>query len=383
MSKLLFALLFALGSTLKCCAQSEAIFVPSFIRTPLDSVQKGQLLKSLNGLLEQLPGPDKDNRFVDPPFLPETADLLDEMRGMDKKGTDRFHCYLINVGGIDSADYYVQLAYLRTADSTPILRASFKLIAHRVGEGFLFSSPLLRNAATWHVRKTGYFYFYYTDYPFSESQIAAYIEKAGEFDLKLGVQAYLTKFYCCATLPEALEALGVDYKLDYSGIGSENLTASGPGVSLHVIGGTDVMVFDLHDLWHDRLHAAIPVATINRPIDEGCAYLYGGSWGLSWEEIFRQFKTLMGGEKDWLTAFTENKNFAQPNKNHLYVDYVINALLAKKIEKEKGFRSVLEWLACGKYQKDNDNYFQALDRIIGINRANFNANVEQLVVAEK
>jgi len=177
--------------------------------------------------------------------------------------------------------------------------------------------------------------------------------------------------------------LGVGYKLDYSGVGSESLTAFGPGVALHVIGGTAPTIFDLHDLWHDRLHAAIPVATINRPIDEGCAYLYGGSWGLSWEEIFRQFKTFMGDNKEWLTAFTENKNFAQPNQNHLYVDYVINALLAKKIEKEKGFHAVVEWLTCGKYQKDNDNYFQSLYRIIGINRSNFNDRVEELVTAEK
>lgn len=340
----------------------------------------------MNGLIEQLPGPDRDNRFVDSAFVPETADLLDEMRGMDSSGLDRprwFRCYLTNVSGIDSADYFVQLAYLRIADSTPILRASFKLIAHRVGERFLFSSPLQRNTANWHVRKTGYFYFYYIDYPFNESQIAEYIEKAGEFDRKLGIPPYLTKFYCCTTLQEALEVLGVGYKLDYSGVGSESLTAFGPGVALHVIGGTAPTIFDLHDLWHDRLHAAIPVATINRPIDEGCAYLYGGSWGLSWEEIFRQFKTFMGDNKEWLTAFTENKNFAQPNQNHLYVDYVINALLAKKIEKEKGFHAVVEWLTCGKYQKDNDNYFQSLYRIIGINRSNFNDRVEELVTAEK
>jgi hypothetical protein len=380
-SLFLSTLLFSLSGW----SQTQPVIVPVYLRIPLDSVRKDQLVRSLNGLLGQLPGPDKDNHFVDTAYIPETADLLDEMRGMDISGPgrpDRFRCYLTNVCSIDSADYFVQLAYLKTADSTPILRASFKFIAHRVGEGFLFSSPLQRNTATWHVRKTGYFYFYYADYSFNESQIAGYIEKAGEFDRKLGVPPYLSKFYCCGTLPEALEVLGVDYKLDYSGVSNETLTAAGPGVSLQVIGGTGPTVFDLHDLWHDRLHAAIPVATINKPIDEGCAYLYGGSWGLSWEQIFRQFKTFMGNNRDWLTAFTENKNFAQPNQNHLYVDYVINALLAKKIEKEKGFRAVLEWLTCGKVQRDNDNYFQALDRIIGVNRSNFNGAIEQLVAAE-
>ena len=63
--------------------------------------------------------------------------------------------------------------------------------------------------------------------------------------------------------------------------------------------------------------------------------------------------------------------------------YVINALLAGKIEKEKGFPAMIDWLRCGKYQRDNDNYFAALDRIIGINRSNFNVTVEQLVEAER
>ena len=113
-----------------------------------------------------------------------------------------------------------------------------------------------------------------------------------------------------------------------------------------------------------------------------CAYLYGGSWGLTWEEVFRQFKTYMGDNRDWLTAFTENKNFAQPNQNHLYVSYVITALLAKKIEEEKGFPVLIQFLTCGRYQADNENYFQALDKIIGVNRSNFNVTIEKLVEAQ-
>jgi hypothetical protein len=255
-------------------------------------------------------------------------------------------------------------------------------LAHQAGDRFAFSSPLRRNTAGWKVRKDGDFTFYYTDYPFNESLLADYVRKAKEFDRKLKAQAYQTKFYCCTTFPEALEALGVDYKLDYNGISTENLSAFEQRVSLHVLGGNGPAQFDHHDLWHDRLHAVVPVSTINRPIDEACAYLYGGSWGLSWEEVFRQFRSYVGDNRDWLTAFSENRNFAQPNQSHLYVSYVITALLIKKIEKEKGFPAVLQFLTCGKYQKDNENYFAALDQIIGVNRVNFNSTVEQLFEAQ-
>jgi hypothetical protein len=387
-SLLLCALSFSLSSWCQSgssIASSGPLIVPVYARIPLDSSHKQQMIQSLNGLLSQLSGANKDNAFVQPEYLPETSDLLDEIRGMGnplpgKKQPCR--CYLTNVNQLDSVDYLIQFAYLGLEDTMPLLRASFRLLAHQTGDRFAFSSPLRRNVIGWKVRTVGDFTFYYTDYPFNESLLADYVAKAKEFDRKLHAPAYPTIFYCCRTFQEALEALGVDYKLDYNGISTDNLSAFERNTSLHVLGGNAPAQFDHHDLWHDRLHAVIPVSTINRPIDEACAYLYGGSWGLSWEEVFRQFKTYMGSNHDWLTAFAANANFAQPNQNHLFVSYVITALLVKKIEMEKGFPAVLQFLTCGKYQRDNANYFQALDTIIGINRSNFNATVEQLVESQ-
>ena len=57
------------------------------------------------------------------------------------------------------------------------------------------------------------------------------------------------------------------------------------------------------------------------------------------------------------------------------------ALLAKKIEQEKGFPAVLELLSCGKKQKDNENYFAALEHLTGISKATFNSNVWDLIKA--
>ncbi|HXB33016.1 MAG TPA: hypothetical protein VNV35_06330 [Puia sp.] len=377
----LWTLLFSLSGW----CQSEPLIVPIYSRIPLDSLHKQQMIRSLNGLLSQLSGANKDNSFVQAEYLPETSDLLDEIRGMSDPLPGRkesCRCYLTNVNPLDSTDYLVQFAYLSLQDTTPLLRASFKLVAHQAGDRYAFSSPLRRNTTGWKVRKIGDFTFYYTDYPFNESLLGDYVRKAQEFDRKLHAPSYQTVFYCCRSFQEGLEALGCDYKMDYNGISTGNLSAFEQQISLHVLGGNGPAQFDHHDLWHDRLHAVVPVSTINRPIDEACAYLYGGSWGLSWEVVFRQFKTYMGDNRDWLTAFAQNRNFAQPNQNHLYVSYVITALLVKKIEKEKGFPAVLQFLTCGKYQPDNENYFQALDKIGGINRSNFNSIVQELVDSE-
>ncbi|HEV3326695.1 MAG TPA: hypothetical protein VG052_13850 [Puia sp.] len=373
--------------SLTCYSQTQPLIVPKNVRLPTDSVRRVQLITSLNGFLAQASGPNKDNMFVQAAFLPETSALLDEMKGLSDPGADKsnvYRCYLTNVDWLDSSDYIVQVSYLGINDSTPVLKASFKLIAYLRGDRYVFRSPLRRNTATWHKKNTGKFVFYYT-YPINEIWLNNYRKLAEEFDKKLGAKEYVTELYCCNTVQEGLEMLGVDYKLGYNGYSSLGLSSFEDDISLNILGtsNTDRTIFDLHDLWHDRLHHVIPVSTINKPIDEGCAYLYGGSWGLSWEEIFKQFKAYMGGNKDWLTAFTENKNFASSQQYHLYVSYVINALLAQKMEKEKGFPAVMEFLSCGKYEAGNDNYFRALDKIAGINRSNFNASVEKLVEDEQ
>ena len=48
--------------------------------------------------------------------------------------------------------------------------------------------------------------------------------------------------------------------------------------------------FDPHDLWHTRLSMVISRRAVDHSVDEGCAYLYGGSWGYTWDEILKAFK---------------------------------------------------------------------------------------------
>lgn len=120
---------------------------------------------------------------------------------------------------------------------------------------------------------------------------------------------------------------------------------------------------------------------INRPVDEGCAYLYGGSWGLSWKEILEKFKTYAAASEnaDWLALYNESRNFDEKAAHPLRVDYVANALLVQKIEKEKGFSAVMELLGCGKKETDNANYFKALEKITGISKSNFSSSIARLI----
>jgi len=368
-------------------AQPGPVIVPSYVKLLPDSVESRQLISALNGFLQQSTKPTKENTFALPACLPETASLVAEIKGQENgKGPDKvnfYKCYLTNLMPLDSNNYIVQLAYMGMDGSAPVVRISFKLMAQKMSGQFYFYSPLQRNTLNWKSKTYGSFTFYY-QISLDNTRAANYARKAAEFDAKLHAPQYINHLYFAGDLQEALALLGIDYKMDYNGFRNGDFSAFDNDIDLDVMASDDkdAYAYDLHDLWHDRLHKTISVTIINKPVDEACAYLYGGSWNIPWPVIFKRFKAFMGDNKDWLTAFTDNKNFGESQANHLYVAYVINALLVQKIEKEKGFPGVIELLSCGKHEDSNDKYFIALNKIIGINRANFNVEVGKLVEGE-
>jgi hypothetical protein len=386
LKKITFTLLSILFSIIGY-SQTESLIIAKTILFPGDSIKSKQLIISLNSFLNQSAKPNKENEFILKEDLLATSALLDEIKGMtDGNGPDKkgfYKCHLTNVVLVDSADYMIQFSYMGMDGSIPVLRTSYNMMAKKSGDKFCFCSPFKQNTTAWRVKAEGSFSFYYNA-PVNWSKVNDYIKKAKEFDKKLNAPYYPTHIYFCGNFPNLLSLLGVAYKADYNGISQDNLSSFEDNNYLELIGGNlaEPAVLDLHDLWHDRLHHAIPIATLNRPVDEGCAYLYGGSWGLSWSAIFKSFKTFIGTNKDWLTAFNENKNFGPNKQYHLYVVYVIDALIVQQIEKEKGFEAVKELLSCGKRESDNANYFRALDKIAGINKANFNERIGKLVEEE-
>jgi hypothetical protein len=247
--------------------------------------------------------------------------------------------------------------------------------------GFYFSSPLVENTLAWKSKKMSYIIFHFKD-TLNTREAIAYLKFIDLCNKKLDVKAEPIDFYECNNFPEVLQLIGVDYKSDYNGIRFDDITSHQQNTTLEITGGyTENQLFDRHDMWHDRLHMVIPVDTINRPVDEGCAYLFGGSWGKSWAEVLALFKKYASEHPnaDWTSLYMDETNFYMDGSKPFKVSYAINALLVEKIDKDKGFAAVKELLACGKRVPGDANYFKALDKIDGITTVNFNQVVKELI----
>lgn len=365
--------------------QIDTVIVPPTVRLPNDTVLRVQLLKDLNGFLSQKEKPNRENTYILKENLPETSLLLDDMKGMEinKKVKDShfYKPYLTNILRLSDTTFTVQFSYMGVTDNTPVLRASYRIAAQKKNGQFYFLSPLKQNTALWKTKQIGDYTFYYKN-TLNSTKATEFQNTITSFDRKLKAVLLPTDFYCCDSYEEVLQISGIDYIADYNGY-NRNSTFSNENNRILMLDGVltyDFTRFDPHDLFHSRLRKVISPDIINRPVDEGCAYVYGGSWGISWDEIKEKFKEFVAKnpKADWISEYGENKNFVEGDKP-LAVAFMINALLVQKIEKEKGFNAVLELVSCGKKEKGDENYFKALEKITGISKANYSAEVWKLI----
>lgn len=370
-------------------AQINTLRINPNIVLPKDSMESKALITSLNDFLLAAQKPNEENKLVFEDEKIETFIQLDEINGIEKSGKfkdDYFYKpYLTNVVLLKDNIYLTQVSYIGINENTALLRASFEFIAQKANNSFTFSSPLVINTKNWKVTKAGNNLFHYKN-TINKNKINEFCKLTATFDKKLKSTNKIIDYYCCDNLIELEKLIGVEYKADYNGRRESVWSSSYGNRKLIVFGNnnSNFDVFDPHDLFHDRLSLVIPRSKVNKPVDEGCAYLYGGSWGLSWKEIFKAFKEQIANNKsvDW-TDIKENPVTFKTGNYTNPADYIVNALLVKKIEKEKGFAGVWELLNVGPFEKGNEKYYQTLEKLTGITKANYNKNIWKLIKNEK
>ncbi|HXD93215.1 MAG TPA: hypothetical protein VNX01_08370, partial [Bacteroidia bacterium] len=339
--KLIYIFTFLL-ITLFVNAQTNYLRISPNIILPKDSTESKNLTGALNDFLICAEKPNEENKFVFESEEIETFILLDEINGIRKSGKFKddffYKPYLTNVVLLKDNNYLIQVSYIGINESIALLRVSFEVIAHKINNSFVFSSTLLRNSKNWKIEKTGNNIFHYQN-TINTEKVKKFNKLTTLFDLKLKSIGKVTDYYCCDNIIELEKLIGVDYKSDYNGMMESVWSSSFGDRKLIVFGNnnSNFDAFDLHDLFHDRLSLVIDRGKVNKPVDEGCAYLYGGSWGLTWKEIFKAFKEQIASNKNsnWVEIKETPIYFKTKGFNNA-ADYIVNALLVKKIEKEKG-----------------------------------------------
>ncbi|MBK9247522.1 MAG: hypothetical protein IPM69_05280 [Ignavibacteria bacterium] len=366
-------------------ARQDSLRIAPNVRLVRDTTTRSILLGSIREFLYSYDKPLEENHLVLPADMLATSLLLDELNGIefDKISNDSgfYKPYLTNIVHHSDSQYLVQVAYLGLRDSMPILKANVRFMALLHNGVFTFRSVLPEMTSAWKSNTIGQYTFHYKS-TFDRAKAKEYQATIAFYDGKLGAQTPRTEFYCASSFDEALQLCGIDYKSDYNGISHTSLVGKNSNLIIRIDGEltNNFDKYDPHDLFHARLRLVLPAATINRPVDEGCAYLYGGSWGIPWKEILRRFKVYATNNPtaNWLQYYKDTKEFEEGDKP-LTIGYTINAMIIQLLEREKGFAAVKQLLQCGKREKGDAQYFAMLEKLTGIGESNFNTKVWEML----
>ncbi len=378
-------------STSAALAQSSAVqtlIIPRGIRLPKDSMTRAGLIGSLENWLDQRKKPDSMNAYVSRAELPATTVFMDELRSIDwylrQDSAASCKCYLGNVVSLDSAQCLVQLNYMDMRKDTPMLRACCTVLARRGDNNrWIVSSPLEQNTVGWKEKTIGNCVFHYKT-TINVRKAEEFVRGIASYDKRLKAVGTTIDFYCCNNWVEATKLLGEDFRADYNGSALAEFSSDYGNRTVVVSGEPFVDGFntwDTHDWWHGRLHRIVPTATINRPVDEGMAYLYGGSWRIyGWKDVLNMIETYAAANPgaDWLELYKKGTNL-QTQPWPLKISYTINALVVQRLERDKGFYASLPLLSCGPKQEGDANYFAAFKKVTGVDEAGFNSYVSGLL----
>jgi hypothetical protein len=347
------------------------------VRIPEDPAVCSELLGGLQGWLAAMHGPDSVNAYVAEADRPATSVLMHQMRSL--KGT----CYVGGVTSLGRDHWQVQLNYLNVRKDTPVLEACCTVLARREGGRILFESPLGRQTVGWKRKTIGCCTFYYA----TEINLRGAVEferRVASYDRRLKIGKPAIDYYCCTDFMQVSKLVGIDYMARYAGFGYADLSGD-EGTSQVIVCGNEwkdgFCRVDPHDLWHGELHRAVSTKVINRPVDEGMAYLYGGSWfTYEWKDILKLMKEYRVAHPgaDWLALYKEGTNVIPPPKI-IKISYIINALIVQRLERDRGFAASLPLLCCGPKQDGDANYFAALRDVAGVDEKGFNAYIDGLV----
>lgn len=384
MKKILFVLIACVILSVTLQAQTDYLQIGQGVSLPKNSIERKNLIESLDHFLQDT---TIYSKFVKPEAKEETAILLSEIKDVQKrhKQESNIKPYLTNLIPIGKTDYMLEVSFMGIKNEKPTLHAIINFMATPQNNIFLFFSPLQYNTQGWLSIKEDYVTVFYQDEA-DENFASQYIKNTKQFDELLKVALPTDYYFCksCRTMPDLMRLIGINYSEVYGGGNWKMMDFSNINYQINFYtkrffeGRKQA---DPHDIFHSRAYIAIPQEKRNRYMICGCAYIYCGSWLISWQDIQKRFKETIDykNEKDWLKLYFERYNFGVSKKRHLLVTQFVNALIIQKVDKKQGFSAVKKLLASGNIYKKRDEFFRILEEVTGINEKNFNKKVSKLI----
>jgi len=361
-------------------AQTQFKIAENFYSGLSDSLTN-QIINSLDRLLMSIDKAELDTTLIDTENAELNRNFFSSLEGVDGKDTIQryFHAQLINLYPIENNQCLLTVSYTQSDEIGRI----FTFLAKENNRNIVFASPLHYNTKYWKTTTIGTVTYYYPD-TIDTKRAEIFNKKNISMAQKLNLPLRNWDIYMCRNYQEAIQIQGCFYEITRNGsVNSGDIIY--PKTLFSCMNDEDFSHYVLH------IYASqIRTKERNAVAECGVAYFWGnayhaGTVGKAPEqkELIRVLQRYVQTHKDvkLLDLFEKNPNvFAEYGYPWpVHVNRTIAGIISQEIERQKGVEGIIELLNCG---SGLDNLFKSIEKLIGINRNNFEEEVYKLIFSQ-
>lgn len=372
--------------SLKANAQ-EIVSVPNYLRFEMEISTKKNILKSLDSLINQINKGKLDNKYITKNNTDLTIAILETLQDYDsKKYTVNLkiqNIELVNIYPIFQNKYSLSIASIKeNTNSSPNIDYIINLIAEKDNGKIRFSIPLNYLTRHWKSSEIGNITYHFRD-TISVRRAIIFNEKNTQIANIFAIQPEKLDFYMCDNYQEILKLQGFEYSLKSNG-----KYRDGYGVD----SGNIFSIMDNEDFSHDIFHYYSGKVNDweerNWISEEGLAYSLGNAYYtdengemIEQERLVNELKQYLldNPNTDLWELFESNTRIFNHIAPEISVRYTISGIIATEVLNKKGKDGMLKLINCGRKNLIAD-YLTITDKLIGLNRNNFNLRVKELMV---
>lgn len=369
----------------KLCSQN--ITINKDLNIVIEQLNVSQVLTVLDSINTQILNQRINKNLLsnkDRSFHLEILEFIGTLLGNPSDSLNQYKSELLDFFPINHNTYMAQINIKHK--NKPDIQLIYNLIA-TVNERVYFSSLLDYNTSNWNNKIFDTVNYFYRN-GINEDRANSFSQKNKLFH-KFEKEAVGLKFYMVNNYQEILQLIGVDYNSSTIGKMRDGLG---------VVGDVIFSIMNNEDFSHDLFHfysGKIHNDNIRNCIaEEGVAYSWGNAYYTN---------TNSGEMTNQSTLVSELKKYLERNnkvsllelfENHLWrdssgiynqlaPDYQVGRLLASlicdKVEHKYGMIGINQLLSCGTSPNQFAPFLDITDKLIGINRNNFDREVQKLL----
>lgn len=238
--------------------------------------------------------------------------------------------------------------------------------------------PLAGLTRDWQTKQVGDITYHYPD-SINLVRASAFAKKNETIAKKLGLTPEKIDFYLTDNYQQALTLLGKT---------ADSTTASRMNNGYMYSGNLIFAIRHNEDFSHDLIHyyvAKIRTSPRNATAEEGLAYYWGNAYYVDANKNMIEYPDLISALRSYiqthpdssiLSLFQNNPHPFTKLAPEISIRSIISARLFQLIEETKGVPGIMTLMNCG---KGDDNYFNTLDSLTGINRSNLDVKLQPLL----